>query len=48
VTGVVVGGLFAVAASLFVFYMLQRVAKQEQKEREERERRQREQNGGPS
>ena len=37
--GLVVGGLFAVVVSLFVFLTLQRLAKREQQEREERERR---------
>jgi hypothetical protein len=41
-TGVIVGGLFAVVMSLFVFITLQRLAKKEQREREEQERRQRE------
>lgn len=37
-TGVIVGGLFAMAVSLVVFVILQRLAKREQREREERER----------
>jgi heme exporter protein D len=45
-TGVVVGGLFAMTASLVVFVILQRLAKRERQEREERERRAREQQNG--
>jgi hypothetical protein len=47
-TGVVVGGLFAIAASMGVFIILQRLAKREQQEREERERRAREDADPPS
>jgi hypothetical protein len=45
-TGVIVGGLFAMAVSLVVFVILQRLAKRERQEREEGERRAPEQNGG--
>ena len=37
-TGVIVGGAFAIAASLFVFMMFHRVAKREREERERQER----------
>jgi hypothetical protein len=37
-TGVIVGGLFAMAVSLVVFVILQRLAKQERQERERRDK----------
>ena len=43
-TGVIAGGLFAIAASLFVFLLFQRQVK---REREERERQDRARKQGP-